>query len=274
MSKGVVYFFCGLPAAERLVVSLWTLRKHYTGPITIGLTTDEERAIITPAADRLGADLLNVQKMGNRNAHYLSKTTVPSWTPYENTVYIDADTVVVGPIDDLFGHKLAITAFAEWVSTGRRMSGRCLKWKGLSPYIDALVARQVAPKATADDEYPAINTGVFSFARGNEQLAIWHHVALAGVGLFMTDELAMQLVFPDMDCTVLADKYNCSPWLGLHRGEAVIWHCHGKKHLRKPEGRAVWLPAFEEAMGEKVGRLNRWAGKYDKYVRAHLATRS
>ena len=271
MSQGIVYFFCGLPAAERLVVSLWTLRKHYNGAAVIGLTTEEEEKIISPAAKQLDAQLMRVPKLGNKHAHYLSKSYIPTWTPFDDTLFLDADTIIVAPLDELFGHRLAITQFADWISTGPRMSGRCLKWKGISLYLDALIARQVKPKPNRDEEYPAINTGVFAFAKRNEQLSLWHAVTAAGAGLFMTDELAMQLIFPDLDCVVLDDSWNVSPLYGIHREEARIWHFHGKKHLRKDACRAIWLPVFEEVMREKVGRINRWAGKYDKYVRAYLA---
>lgn len=270
MTQGVVYFFCGLSCAERIIVSLWTLRKHYTGPVTVGVTNEDEQNILTHAAQRLDLQLLRVAKHGTKHSHYLSKAYIPTWTPYDDTVYIDADTVIVGPLDGLFGHRLAITQFSEWISTGPRMSGRCLKWQGISPMIDALVARQVRQKVTGEAEYQAINTGVFAFSKRNEQLALWQTVTAAGAGLFMTDELAMQLIFPDLDCVVLPDNFNCSATYGVHRDDVRIWHLHGKKHLRKQECRDVWLPAFEEACAAKVGQINRWAGKYDKAVRAYL----
>lgn len=266
MSRGVVYLLCGPAAAERLIVSLFTLHKHWMGPVTIGAATPDDEAAIAVPATSLGAQVLRVDKAAGRNAHYASKSLAPAWTPYEETVFLDADTIVTGPIDALFGHRLAITQFAEWVSTGPRMSKRCRDWKGISPYIDTLIERQV------QKSHPAINTGVIGFRKSDPQLAMWHAVTMAGKGRFIGDEIAMQLVHPELECTVMDDRWNCSPFFGLHKGEAVVWHFHGRKHLRKDAGRVLWLPAFQEAVAAKAGKLDEWAGKYDKWVRDWLKT--
>lgn len=264
--RGVIYVFCGLSCAERLVVSLYTLRKHWDGNVTLGVTTNEEEGVIRDAAKRLDVQVTRIEKApARRNAHYLTKSLVPTWTPYDETLFIDADTIVTGPIEDLFGEKLTITQFAEWVSTGNKMSGRCREWKEISPYIDALVDRQVGQK------HPAINTGVFCFRKGNEQLALWHTVAKAGQGRYMTDELAMQLLLPNLDCRVVDDRWNCSPMYGVHTDDVRIWHFHGKKHLREGRSRELWLPVYNEVVESKLGRIQRWGGTYDKHLRAHLA---
>ena len=53
MSRGVIYLFCGPRTAERTVVSLASLRQHYSGPATIFVTDETLAAIIRPAAEQL-----------------------------------------------------------------------------------------------------------------------------------------------------------------------------------------------------------------------------
>lgn len=261
-ARGVVYLLCGPPATERLVVSLYTLRRFWAGPVTVGAATeDDDKAVAEPAKD-LGADVVRVGKAGvRRHAHYVTKSLIPTWTPYDRTVFLDADTVVEGKIDELFEPRLALTQFADWVSTGRRMSKRCNDWRGISPMIDALAERQVT------QTHPAINTGVMGLRKGDAQLALWHAVTMAGGGKFIGDEIAMQLVHPNLECQVLDDRWNCSPFHGVHKAEAVVWHFHGRKHLRKEQGRTLWEPLFRAAVRDRAGRIDRWAGTYDPWVR-------
>jgi len=263
-----VYFFCGVRYAERIIVSLYSLRQHWHGAVTVIVTDDDCQRVIEEAAEDLELECKRVKfTKAKRHSAYLNKTQIPTWTPYDDTVFIDGDTIVAGTFDELFGQPLTITSFSDWHSQGRRMSGRISGWKGKSKAIDVLVAQQLG------QSWPAINTGVFAFQRNARGLAQWNAICKAGAGLHMTDELAMQLLFPELgdDCRVLDDRYNCSPIYGVHKDDVRIWHCHGKKHLRRDAGREVWMPAFEAAREANAGGLADWAGKYDRGVRNVLA---
>jgi len=254
--------------AERMIVATHSLRNHWTGPVTVGVTDDDCEAVMRRAQDQLDIDVLRVPLAKvRRHSAYLTKTLIPTWTPYEETVFIDGDTVVVGKFDELFATRLALTQFADWQTLGRRMSGRINKWRGKSPAIDRLVDEQL------EGSLPAINTGVFGFHHGYAPLGQWNAITQIGAGLHMTDELAMQLLFSELggDCKVFDDRWNCSPIYGVHRNDVRIWHCHGDKHLRRDEGKKVWLPAFRAACEANVGGIADWAGKYDKRVRQFLA---
>jgi len=127
--------------------------------------------------------------------------------------------------------------------------------------MDALVQRQVRPKRDGQREYPAINTGVFGFAKRNEQLSLWHAVTSAGEGRFMTDELAMQLIFPDLDCTVLDDRWNCSALYGVHQDEVVIEQARLAAFLERDGIPARALKReVRRVMWEKIGPVRREAG--------------
>ena len=271
--RGIVYLFCGVKFAERMIVSLHSLRQHYSGPITVGVTDDDCHAVIREIEKKLEISTTRVEKAPiRRHSGYLTKTAIPDWSPYDRSLFIDGDTLIVGDPSPLFGmlddRELIITNFGEWQSQGNRMAKRIRGWRGLTPAIDWLVEDQLAA------EYPAINTGVFAWRRGWEYARDWAAVTQAGSPRHMADELAMQLLqsmMTESSYDVVGDRWNCSPLYGAEKDDAAIWHFHGNKHLRKEVGRKLWIPALEAAMAENVGGIADWAGKYDKTVRQHLA---
>lgn len=258
--RGVVYLFCGIGFAERIVVSLTTLRDHWEGPVTVMCTDEECEGIIQRMPPEMQIKTRRVEKMTGKRSHYLTKPLVPTWTPYQRTVFIDADTTIVGTFDEMFAPTLALTQFGDWVSLGRRMSGRIILWKGLSNRIDELVRQQLAT------EHKAINTGTFGFHKGYVRLAEWYQITQAGVGKMMTDELAMQVLHGDLpECQVLDDRFNCSPLYGATKDDEVrIWHFHGSKHIRRDRGKVLWWPAFERTYRQNVAGIREWAGRFDK----------
>jgi hypothetical protein len=270
--KGIVYLFSGVGFAERLVVSIWSLRRHYAGPILVMATDDDCEGVVRRLAG-LDVECLRIDKAAyRRNAAYATKPRLPASSPFERSLFIDGDTIVVGDpsplFDELAGQvDLVITNFGGWHSQGGRMSKRIKAWRGLSPGIDTLVDLQLTRR------WSAINTGVFAWRKGWQYARHWDTITDKGSPRHMADELAMQLCQSMMETAsfrVVEDRWNCSPIYGEHKTEAVIWHFHGNKHLRKDVGRAMWIPAFEAARADNVGGLAEWAGQYDRTVRDFL----
>lgn len=272
-TRGIIYLFCGAGAAERIIVSLHSLRKHYDGPVTVLVTDDDCRDIIQAAqADIPHIDMQRMDKAAyRRNAAYATKSLVPSHSPYDRTLFIDADTLIVGDPTPLFDYldtrELVVTNFGNWQSQGNKMKKRIGGWKGLTPAIDAMVADQLSK------QWPAINTGVFAFRKDWQYARQWHTITDKGSPKHMADELAMQLLLSVMDpktYEVVDDRWNTSPLYGAMQQDAVIWHFHGRKHVRKEACKKLWVPAFEECREKNVGGIAEWAGKWDKTVRAYL----
>lgn len=270
--KGIVYLFSGVGFAERIVVSIHSLRRHYAGPIAVMATDDDCEGVVRRLSP-LAVECIRVDKAAyRRNAAYATKPRLPVSSPFERSLFIDGDTIIVNDpsplVDELTGQvELVITNFGGWHSQGGRMSKRIKAWRGLSPGIDGLVADQLSR------QWPAINTGVFAWRKGWQYARIWTGVTETGSPRHMADELAMQLCQSLMETEsfrVVDDRWNCSPIYGEHREEAVVWHFHGNKHLRKDVGRALWIPAFEAARAENVAGLAEWAGQYDRTVRDYL----
>ena len=228
--------------------------------MTVFCTDEDCERIIRRMPPEMAIKTRRVERVVGKRPSYLTKPLVPTWTPYERTVFIDGDTRIVGRFDELFEPPLALTQFGDWVSLGRRMSGRIKLWMGLSNRIDELVRQQLA------SEHKAINTGVFGFHKGYVRMAEWYEITQAGVGLMMTDELAMQVLHGDLpECQVFDDRCNCSPLYGATKDEDVrIWHFHGSKHIKRDRGKELWWPAFERVYREDVAGIREWAGQYDR----------
>jgi len=301
-TRGVVYLLSGTSCTERLAVSLWTLRQQTDIPATIMVTSDadEEAANMIAADDRAKVAVQRFKPAkckAPRHQAYVQKTLVPAHTPYEQTVFLDADTAVVGSFEELFSHEFVITSYSDWQTKGRRISSRCGWWYNRGTgrlQIDEMVDRCLADEVVVTEDgkgkvswrlagdkenvrtqgYPAINTGVLGFRKGSPFGDRWHKMTLAGEGTHMTDEIAMQLLYPfatECDIGVFTDKYNHSFVHGKHPEDVRIWHFHGKKHLRHDKGRPLWEPHFRHAYDAGFGGLNDWAGRFDKWVRAVLA---
>lgn len=251
MTRGILYWYCGPKSLLQLAVSLWTLRAHWSGPVTI--CCDGPRCLddVERLARAFDAEALELRDPNGcrtaRHWHYVAKTILPDC--YERTIYLDADTTVHADPSPLFtdsARGLTVTRFARWVTTGRRIRGRLTRlamelsgseWEGLAE----LVSRS---------EYPAINTGVMAWGDQTDRW-IWQEMAVAGYRAPLTDEIALQAALPKMRCwnvvEVVDDAWNWSPTYGVSAAPKIV-HYHGRRHVRKPEGQKRWGPIAAECL--------------------------
>lgn len=266
-TDGVIYLLGPAGYAELLCVSLYTLRKHFNGPASVFCTDAESLEICHRMAkdERLGLTVRRAEQPNKlRHATYCTKPVVSLLTPYDRTVFLDCDTLVAGDFSELFEPELALVQFSNWVSTGKRISGRISQWLKVSELAKALATIQL------HTEYKAINTGIFGFHKSHlDFIRAWRDLTLEGQRCSFTDELAMQLMMTahlPIDLKCFDDRFNLSPRYGIGRADPRIWHLHGRGHMRKEEGKAMWWPIFYEAIAAGWGKLDEWAGEYDKHV--------
>jgi hypothetical protein len=270
--KGYLYSLTGFGHAELFVVSCTHLRDRWDGPITVLIDENEK----SPIADEIAADpLLNVDvkripliKARRGTRHMATKATMYIHTPYEDNVYLDCDTLPVGDLDDMFGHPLALTEFNHWLSTQRRIQNRIARWKNISPMINDMIETSTMGQA-------GLNTGVIGFQKSNPELYRWYDLVLQNPDSFLCDEIAMQLLFPTLTgVEIFHTRYNCSPTYGKDEEDVRLWHFHGcRRHLRKEEGRKLWLPAFHRVLEMDVANISQWAGQGDPHLDEHLPGR-
>ncbi len=266
MRDGVLYFNAGGRHAIHLIVSLASLRKHWDGPVAVVTEQDGPGRLVAEACamdGRLGMIQVipsdEVQGGGSGKAYH-SKTKLPQLTPFDRTVFLDADTLVVKPFPELWptAGGAVITKFSDWVSTGGKMSQRIKAWREVEP---TRVKRQLSRA------WPAINTGVLAWCGdGGLWAKDWTETGARRI-CFIGDETAMQLIFPDhnvrvedyifnaspvFDACPLRDKY---PWTwDEEHGVAVrsphvrVWHGHGFKFWKRPGGWALYRQSYLDAL--------------------------
>lgn len=251
MKKGVIYFNLGSKCLLRAIVSIHSLRKYYDGPIAIISTGSDSDKL----CDSLfkGTDIQIVKasfpiSLQGKNEVYLKKASVNDWTPFDVSVFLDADTIVKGPIDELFElaeeHDFVVPQFTNWTTKKGSIKRRIEGWKEIYP--DLMEA--------ALDFGPAVNCGVFAFKKDTEFAAKWCSNVTPGRLNFIPDETGMQVVIHQYKHFVCDQKYNVSCKYSKPDDEdARIIHYHGRKHCRIDEDGKIpyhgdiWLAEHKEA---------------------------
>lgn len=261
MTTGVVYFLCGnwRKYLAPLVVSLHSLRQHWSGPVCI-LMGEDVCNFSSSLADIKCVPITPV----SRHAAYVTKASLWRYSPFDRTLLLDADTVVTGPIDELFEAKLTATRFCKWITTGKIVSGRLRQWS-------ARGIREARVEELTGTPHPALNTGVVAWHRdaARTELEAWERLTQEGWQCSFTDELAMQILWPEFEangCRLLDDRYNCSAKFGVHRDDARIWHYHGRSMIpgRGNEMTAdLYRPHLRAALDANVGGMRDWIQEVD-----------
>lgn len=273
--KGVLYMLTGTAHAAQLAVSLRSLRRHWQGAVAIVAGCAESHELAVKIAGDAAAGSVVVVRWDaprQRNAGYANKSELPRLSPFRRTVFLDADTLVVGDIKPVFPvdeRQLVITQFYNWLSTGRKMRKRIEAWRGVAPVeVERMLAK----------DWPAINTGVIGFGREAPFTLRWRELCQRRL-CFICDELAMQLLFPDFETAVLPSNFNASPtycqesWRVPGDKSAVIWHGHGSRFVRDAGsgfGPRLWMPEYRAAIADNFGGLADWSPAGDKSLAEYL----
>jgi hypothetical protein len=206
----------------------------------------------------------------------MNKTGMLALTPYEQTIFLDADTLPVARFPELWpeGDEVRLTQFTTWTTKTGKIIRRVEQWRKAAP---ELVERQLSY------EYPGLNTGVIGFPdSAGPFFKAWAELTAKNI-CFMCDELAAQLMFLDFPHLVLDDRWNCSPiysWevkpgedpegQGTRRADARIYHGHGFKFTKSPWGRRLWFPWLRKALDFNVAKMASWFPGADAKVKGFL----
>lgn len=274
-SRGVIYLLTGPTHAVRLVVSLWSLRQHYVGPVTVFTTRSASHDVgrLCAQDDRLHIDHRLFDEIESpKNRSLLTKVAVLQATPYETTVFLDADTLIVGSIDDLFELReealFGLTQFCNWTTQKRVIRKRIERWRDVRREgfnVPELIDSALLPA-------PAINVGVFAFRRDYISLNAWFDLTQAGAHTFICDEIAMQLLLSTLPHQLFDARFNRSPIHCPSHADTRIWHFHGNKHVNRKTSRDLWLPAYKAVLSENLGDIVSWTPGTDKRLARLLKT--
>jgi len=254
-TKGFQYQLVGAKHGCMLAVSLYTLRRFHSEPIQI--VCGDSAALWTAhhivQSDLAYLDPIQVNsweapKEGGKGQQHANKATGVTLSPFDSTIFLDADTTIHARLDELWPTKdeVHLTRFADWCTTGGIMRGRLQAWKHIMP------ERVLKMHCVS---YPAINTGVFSFSQhSTAYLDKWKEITDANP-IFMSDELAAQLLFIDFPHVVNSDRFNYSPRYSIPNDEQIrVIHYHGFQHTRpeKSNGWKTWTGLYRTCYSDNL----------------------
>jgi len=238
MTKGVIYYNSGDSCLIRLIVSLYSLRRVYDGNIVIFYPMRDvgDHNFSIGICKKLG-EIFNcdVQRIKNlapegKNRVFLERTKYHTVTPFDISMSIDSDTVVMSPkivdfLDFAEDYEYVVASFADWGTSSGMVSKRIKFWEEHYPELieDALSFG------------PAINCGCFAFRKDAEIMGEWYNKAIKGRDSFICDETCMQILLPQYPHKILGSQYNtsCKHDININLpGYPVMVHFHGKKHCR------------------------------------------
>jgi len=278
-TRGIIMFNRGPNMVVRALVTLYSLRKYYDGNITFYVEEPYPKEL-DEALKYFKCDIVYNEKRHDLKT-LVRKNSLFENPPYDYTLWLDIDTVIVGKIDKMFDYlidnnvDLCIPSFCGWLSTGNQISKRIKKFEGIAEekyLIEAL------------KEHPAINTGVLSFKKSDkwsEFVRYWTDLADKGskAGIFIPDEVAAQILIPSMSewglkYFIAPSDYNVSI---IHDNgkskEPKIVHAHGDKHCLNMPSCDIWKNTFKEMCDNNIANINSYLKYADKRLMEYLKNR-
>ena len=294
--RGCIFFNFGSVYALRLLVALHSLRKHYSGPVTVYLWPDEASDALAADLEALGAHVV----LSDRLSKSFDRHRLFQESPYETTLVLDSDLIFRGPIDELWDdlerEGLLVTCFHANDKAG---SGHWPSRTGWLADVRGLLDADTYERALRRlmDEKIDINIGLMGISRprGDAFLADWaNRMEIARTemqaGRMKTAILLDEILVVALVCRhphVLADeKWNCPADEGFRRTrvpDARVIHyfaeggrCNGRVMGRNPVTPAgkLWYRSYNEAARHLdlqrwcdadpmfVGRLGRWHARW------------
>lgn len=265
-----------------LAVSLYTLRKHWTGNVVIHAWPESYGFCERLARDpRLYCHVrLAEPKFVGRNAQFLQKIELAIASKEGTFLYLDSDIVVADSLLPLFDaaahYGFIATQFGDWTTQTQVPHWTNTKITTVAGRLDRLRAfpaidQRLVEEAIAES-YPSVNGGVFAADWGVIPLQVWLEWTQAAITTRIPDELVLHLLqirFPEL-IRVMPGRYNRSPVYHKHIEDYAICHFHGNSAVRSEKGSAgarKWKALFLHCLEENLGGMMDW---YDQCGNKHL----
>jgi hypothetical protein len=240
-TQGVLYLNQNQKCIVRLLVSVFSLRKHYSGPISLIAVGDQPKWF-TDKIKTMNVDIVPVHTDMHIPA-LVRKARLHEYSPYDVSMFIDADTLIVAPIDEYFDkireYKFCTGEFAGWKTSGGTMSRRI---KSFSPVVPDYVE-------PALNYGKATNTGIFGFTKDSPVLEEWKWIAeegwLNGCSR-IPDEVGCQMLLHKYKHWLAPVEWGTSVKYGDTGKNLKIVHYHGRKHVHPLPLCNLWKQAYWE----------------------------
>lgn len=254
-SRGVIFYNKGTKCIVRLILCINSLRRHYQGPITVFIEGNQPEHLTDDLAKQFGVDFIYDENP--KSATLVRKIEISQKSPYDATLFIDADMLVLGDISEFLDaaprYDLVASHFTDWKSDGGTIVRRIKRFEPLKPdYIQKAI-----------NFGPAINTGIYAFPKNSPIWKEWWETATWGEekGIYIPDEVAVQVIAPQYKVHVLPSKYNVSVVYGNHISDKRVIHFHGRKHCKEFPLCEIWIREFNEALRSNLCHIRDYIGK-------------
>lgn len=263
----MIYSLSGPASASQLVCSLWSLRQHYDGPVTVFVTPDARPLIEMIRQDRrLRIEVQATQRFDDcPRPHWVTKAFTYVQSPYQFTIYLDADTLVLSDIHPMFGrfvvakcNDLRILDKHQYPTSVRR---QMFRFRRLGPGFGRML----------DDTYKAnlhvANNGVLAFQRDHPVVWRMHDMAMGFRQLRLHDELALNMILCHHNDVQRVD----GRWNALARyqdgwPDVSVAHFHHKTFFQNSRGREMFSAHLRLAIEADVGGISTWGGRENDQV--------
>jgi hypothetical protein len=250
-SRGFIIFSMGTKCATRIGVFLYTLRKHWNGPVCIISAGDASKTICQPLL--VGNPWLSMVELGfdsplGDNKVFLDRAKMWNVTPFDTSVAIDVDAVIVGDMSPLFElteqNEFIISKFSNWTTAGRSAK-RVQQWADIYP---------AEAKKALEMQFPVLNGGLMGSIKGSKFTEIFYDLMLPGRSKYLVDETFAMTMLHKYPHMLVDQKYNCSCKHSNPKDpDTRMVHFHGNKHCRASEGKwffnaEMWVKEHNDLM--------------------------
>jgi hypothetical protein len=302
MKRCVCYLVSGPAHLPYLAVSLYTLRRFWSGMVHVYAWPESYEIASRIAADPLicafCSDIKPEQRCRLIGGQPFDRIRIMQDGSTKQTgLYLDCDTIVDGDVQPLLLHAEAFgfvfTQFCKWTTAGSKIRSRISRLVGIEGIPQDAVQRIM------EWPMPSVNTGIFACRADSPVLDEWHGYIELAKHLFIGDEIsahavASKYIDPEQAKTINCPAgilvvsggdvsiagggvWNCSPKFqpaGLWDYRVRIWHGHGDCFTRpdkSPKGVDLWWPLLGEVFERNVGGIQEWLGMIQhKYLQQML----
>lgn len=291
--RGCVFFNFGTGAALQLLVSVWSLRRHHSGPVTVLLQRDRDADALARDLARLDVETRFVDglsRSGDRHRVFLG-------SPYATTLSFDSDILFKGPIDGLWAplerEGVLVTRFSAppyGVGGTRDRPGEMCRVDHLAA-VAGLIGPELHEQALRRmlDDGIDLNIGVIGISRprGDAFLADWAAALERGRGrdIAIMDEMLVVGLVNRHPHWVAEERWNCpadAPFRTTSLDEAAAIHFFADGHLldgrvrlgrnRHSEAGQMWYDAWREAgRALDLARWRRLDRRFDRHAEGLFA---
>lgn len=277
MRRAVVFFMTGPAHLPYLVVALNTLRRHWSGDVLVFAWEKFSDWGVEEIANRNTFDIVPIKwepSYTRKNAQEMEKmrAIITLKGLVDSVVYLDADIIVAGGIEELFEaaeqDEFCATQFCNWTMSQKVPHSRISRMLNRDVPQD-LVLRALEPQRLS------WNSGIFSCIPESAVLPPWLEYTIAVKDIYISGETSLHAIMCDdtLKKTWRDGRYNCSTmrFQSHPDEEVVIWHGHGDSFCKRSQdektgewgfksdkGWEMWSKEYQFCKDRNLGGVRDW----------------